>query len=147
MRWTYHSEKHSTRSLWRFLYSVIRNYQIASLVQSVDVRNWAFPSKDLRPDFQVDVAPEEVALVQQAFQAAGIDRIDNCTMTDLRQGNRNLFIALLFTRLPNLSRVSAHVPAYNAFLGKVLYRALVDYNNRPLIQAFQNLKELSVLSK
>ena len=126
---------------------MICNHQIAFLVQSVDIRNWAFPSKDLRPDFQVDIVPEEVALVQQVFRAAGIDGIDNCTITDLRQGDRNLFIALLFTCLPNLSRVSAYVPLYNTFLGEVLYRALIDHNNRPPIQAFQNLKELSVLSK
>lgn len=73
--------------------------------------------------------------------------MDNCTITDLRQGDRNPFMALLFTRLLNLSRVSAHVPIYNAFLGKVLYRALIDHNNRPPMQAFQNLKELSVLSE
>jgi hypothetical protein len=59
--------------------------------------------------------------VQQAFRAAGIDGMDNCTMTDLRQGDRNPFMALLFTRLPKLSRVSAHVPAYDAFLGEVLH--------------------------
>jgi hypothetical protein len=35
MRWTYHGEKHSIGSLWKFLCSVIRNHQIASLVQSV----------------------------------------------------------------------------------------------------------------
>jgi hypothetical protein len=126
---------------------MIRNHQIASLVQSVDVRNWAFPSEDVGPDFQVDVALEEVALVQQAFRAAGIDEMDNCTMTDLRQGDRNLFIALLFTRLPNLSKVSAHVLVYDAFLSGVLYQALIDHNDRPLMQAFQNLKELLVLSK
>jgi hypothetical protein len=147
MRWMYHGKKHSIGSLWRFLCSVICNHQIASLVQSVDVRNWAFPSEDLRPDFQVDVVPEEVALVQQTFRAAGIDGMDNCTMTDLRQGDRNLFMAFLFTCLPNLSRVSAHVPVYDAFLGEVLYRALMDHNDRPLMQAFQNLKELSVLSE
>lgn len=69
------------------------------------------------------------------------------SITDLRQGDRNPFMALLFTRLLNLSRVSVHVPAYDAFLGGVLHRALMDHNSRPPMQAFQNLMDLSVLSE
>jgi hypothetical protein len=56
-------------------------------------------------------------------------------------------LIVLFTYLLNLVTMSSHVPAYDAFLGRFLYLALMDYNDRPPIQAFQDLKELSILSE
>lgn len=32
-RWTYHGEKHSIASLWKFLCTIIRNRRLASLVR------------------------------------------------------------------------------------------------------------------
>lgn len=66
-------------------------------------------------------------------------------MTNINEADRRPFMALIFTRLPNLSEMSAHVPAYDAFLGEVLKQALQDHHNKPPMQAFLKLKKLSVL--
>ncbi|CZR66481.1 uncharacterized protein PAC_16382 [Phialocephala subalpina] len=144
-RWTYHGEKHSIKSLWKFLCTVIRGDSIAALVQSVDARNWSFPSKTPHPDF--DVLQEELFLVEQAFRAAGVEGMDKCVMGDVRQGDRKPFMALLFTRLPNLRTMSAHLPHYDAFLGSVPQDALTNQTERPTMQAFQQLEELSLVSE
>jgi hypothetical protein len=76
-----------------------------------------------------------------------MDEEAKCTMSDLRAGDRQPFMALLFTHLPNLNTMSSHVPAYDTFLGRFLHLALMDHNDRPPTQAFQDLKELSILSE
>jgi hypothetical protein len=114
-------------------------------VRSVDVCNWAFPKED--PGTDTHFSQEELFLVQQAFRAAGMDGMDKCIMSDLRAGDRNPFMALLFTHLPKLSVRAGHLPTYDAFLGGVLNLALMNDHGRPTMQAFQNLKELSVLSE
>jgi hypothetical protein len=144
-RWTYHGGKHSIISLWKFLCTAIRDDSIAALVQAVDVRNWSFPSETLHQDFEIP--QEELLLVRQAFRAAGMEGMDKSVMHDVKHGDRNPFMALLFARLPNLRTMSAHLPHYDAFLGSVLQGASANQTERPPMQAFQGLEELSLVTQ
>lgn len=144
-RWTYHGEKHSIRSLWKFLCTAIRDDSIAALVQAIDLRNWSSPSESLHLDFEI--LQEELLLVRQAFRAAKIEEMDESVMNDIKHGYREPIMALLFTRLSNLRTMSAHLPHYDAFLGSVLQGALANETERPTMQAFQELEELSLVSE
>jgi hypothetical protein len=150
MTWTYHGEKHSFRSLWKFLCTIIRTKDIAALVQSVDARNWSHPNGDYSDEYfgtAVEASEEEVNLLKQAFRAAGTREMANCTIDDLKVDDRSPFIALLFTQLPNLSTMSAHLPHYDPFIDQVVSQALLGDNENTPMQAFQNLKVLSVVSE
>jgi len=127
------------------LCTATRDDSIAALVQAVDVRNWSFPSETLHPDFEIP--QEELLLVRQAFRAAGMEGMDRSVMNDVKHGDRKPFMALLFTRLPNLRTMSAHLPHYDAFLGSVLKGALANQTETPTMHAFQELEELSLVSE
>jgi hypothetical protein len=88
---------------------------------------------------------EDIDLIGEAFQAAGIDTEYGSIWSDLRDRDRSPYMALVFTRLPNLTKMHARLPTYDTFLSKVVDLALMEPRGSPF-QAFQNLKELSVSS-
>jgi hypothetical protein len=90
---------------------------------------------------------EEFILVQQAFRATGMEGMDRRVMNHVKHGDRNPFMALLFTRLPNLRTMSAHLRHNDTFLGSVLQGALSNQIERRTMQAFQQLEELSLVSE
>ena len=145
LTWTYHGEKHTFRSLWKFLCTIIRTKDIAALVQSVDARNWSHPNGDCSDEDFGAASEEEVNLLKQAFRAARTREMANCTIDDLKVDDRSPFMALLFTQLPNLSTMSAHLPHYDPFIDQVVSQALLDDNENTPVQAFRNLKVLSLV--
>jgi hypothetical protein len=144
-KWIYHGEDHSFASLWRFLRTILSNVRIAKMVQTLDIRNWDFHAEGEKK-LEVDLPQEDLTLVRGAIYDAGMQKLESDIIEALNRTDRRPLMALLLTRLPNLTTIYAHVPKSDLVLEEVLKQALKDQDNRPQRQALQNLKEACLLS-
>ncbi|KAI9043622.1 uncharacterized protein KD926_003392 [Aspergillus affinis] len=152
--WTYNGTRHSYSGLWKFLRTAIRNYDLASIVQTLNVGNWAVcPSfylernrelqdQDERLQFTLD-DEETVKIALRRAQMPGdhssqiihlrsfisdhSSQIFDAIFVDRNEyqsRDRRPLMALLLTCLPCVSRIYMHVSASNPFLGAVLQTAI-----------------------
>lgn len=146
-KWIYLGDEHGLASLLRFLRTIISNTSLASLVHSLDVQYWG-STKPRRSRIKLDMPSEYLNILLEAFRLAEITMSEEYLMSALFRHDRTPFMALLLTRLPNVSVMLAQVPApCEAFLKTVLERAVEDRNEETFIQAFPNLKELCLSSE
>ncbi|KAL4745510.1 hypothetical protein BDW72DRAFT_208147 [Aspergillus terricola var. indicus] len=163
--WTYNGALHSYSGLWKFLRTVIENPSLALAVEVLNIGNWGVcppfyldRNHELQDqDEQVQFALNDKETVKTAIQRAGMQgdigsRIYNAIFADgneYQSRDRRPLVALLLTCLPSASKVYAHIPASDPFLGAVLRTAIGQQHANFGIQStwLPGLEELHVLSE
>ncbi|KAF2174836.1 hypothetical protein K469DRAFT_685223 [Zopfia rhizophila CBS 207.26] len=147
-KWTYNGEYRSFISLWKFSRTILSNFRVAEQVRTLDIRNWGFhPLGHSEVNLHTDLLQEDLKLIRGAIHNARIQELESDIMKALHRADRRPPMALLLTRLPNLTTICAHVPESDVVLAEVLKQALKDQDNRPQQQTLQNLKEASLPSE
>lgn len=146
-RWIYHGEKHSYKSLWKFLRTVIRDDSIAALVQTVDARNWSQKAAhSAQSSFEIPY--NELRLVREAVRTFVLRATTEILINGIKNGDRKPLMALLLTILPNLRTLSAHVPDHDLYLFAMSCSAsLESYTGRIAMLPYEKLQDLSLLSQ
>ncbi|KAE8348997.1 hypothetical protein BDV28DRAFT_160858 [Aspergillus coremiiformis] len=123
--WTYNGARQSFMSLWNFLRTILSNAPRAALVQTLNIGNWGYyPHTCPRGRREVNLLHEDLVLIRDAIQKAGIKHLESNIIKDLRKRDRRPLMALLLTCLPNLTRIYAHVPKSDPVLNAVLRQVL-----------------------
>jgi hypothetical protein len=120
-KWMYDGDKHSFLSLWNFLRTILGNTGIATLVRTLDIRNWGFhPGNISEANCHIELPQEDLEMVRRTIRKAGLHELERDIIDALHKTDRRPLMALLLTCLPNLTSMYAHVPESDEVLSAVL---------------------------
>ncbi|KAF2814414.1 uncharacterized protein BDZ99DRAFT_237030 [Mytilinidion resinicola] len=114
----------SITSLWKFFRTIMGRENITKKVRTLHIRNWTFGLVHGRSRFVFPEDGWEVELVRDAIRMAGIEHLERDVMEALRKSDPRPLMALMLTRLAELTTLYVHLPETEIFLAAVLKKTL-----------------------
>lgn len=146
-QWTFNGARQSFMTLWRFLRTMCRNPNLASWVQTLRIANWGFFDHAYISGQELELPSDELDLVKIAISDAGIGHLESNILESLSKRDRRPLMAVLLTRLPNLSNVYAVVPQSDPVLYAVLEQVITRQKNGTPSPVLGRLKECYIFQE
>lgn len=124
-----------------------RNPDLASWVQTLSIANWGFFDHAYIPGQELELPSDELDLVKIGISDAGIGHLQSNILESLSRRDRRPLMALLLTRLPNLSNVYAVVPRSDPVLYAVLEQVITRQKNGIPSPVLGRLKECYIFQE